>query len=110
MQATVAIHPEERIQISTEISLHLHERALDGMYSQEELEDVEVHQQHRDGHGSGESAIELILLHCVAQDQDAPSHHAQAAVGPGLYVKVLADARVQLHSPVVIVHQAACAA
>lgn len=78
--------------------------------SQEKLEDVEVHEQHGDSHGVGQVAIELALLDCVAQHEHAPAHHAHATVCPGLEVKVAANARVQLHAPVVVVNQAARAA
>ena len=77
--------------------------------SQEELEDVEVHEEHRDGHGVGEVAVQLILLDCIAQHKHAPAHHAHAAVGPGLEVKVATNAWVQLHTPVVVIYEAACA-
>ena len=32
----------------------------------------------------------LILLHSKAQDPEGPTHHAHAAVGPGLQVKAFA--------------------
>mmetsp|Transcript_29309 Transcript_29309/g.73630 ORF Transcript_29309/g.73630 Transcript_29309/m.73630 type:complete len:243 (-) Transcript_29309:888-1616(-) len=60
----------------------------------EKLGDVHVHQQHRNGHGVGQEPGLLVLLHGVAQHQDAPPHHPDAAVGPGLDVEVLPDARV----------------
>lgn len=77
--------------------------------SQEELEDVEVHEEDGDGHGIAEVAVQLILLDCIAQHEHAPAHHAHAAIGPGLEVKVAPDTRVQLHAPVIVKHQAACA-
>ncbi len=78
--------------------------------SQEELEDVEVHEEHGDGHAIVQLPVHLVLLHSVAQHEHSPAHHAHAAICPGLQIKALADARVQLHPPVEVVDQAACAA
>ena len=36
----------------------------------------------------------LVLLDSKAQDPESPSHHAHAAVGPGLQVKALAQSWV----------------
>ena len=66
--------------------------------SQEELEDVDLHEQDRDQHGVADMAKGLVLLHSKAQDPESPSHHAHSAVGPGLQVKALANPRIQLHA------------
>ena len=73
--------------------------------SQEEFEDVELHQRHGDQHAVRNAAIQLGLLVGVAQDEDRPRHHAHAAVGPGLQVEVLPDARIQLHPCIHAAHQ-----
>lgn len=62
-----------------------------GVSSQEELEDVDLHEQHRHDHGIADMAKGLVLLDSKAQDPEGPSHHAHAAVGPGLQVKALAQ-------------------
>ena len=65
--------------------------------SQEELEDVQLQQEHADQHRVRDGAVQLVLLGGVAQDQHRPRHHAHPAVGPCLEVKA-ANPRVQFHA------------
>lgn len=69
-----------------------------GHDSQEEFEDVDLHQQHRNQHGITDKAKGLVLLHCKAKDPHSPSHHSHSAVGPCLQVKALTYPGIQLHS------------
>lgn len=66
--------------------------------SQEELEDVQLHEGHRDQHGVADAAVNLVLPQGVGQDEDSPAHHPHAAVGPGLDIEVPAYTRIKLHA------------
>lgn len=78
------------------------------MSLQEELEDVDLHEQNRHHHGVADVSKALVLLHSKAQDPKGPSHHAHAAVGPGLQVKALAQPRIQLHACTLTEHSVPC--
>ena len=65
----------------------------------EELGDVHELQRHRDEHGVGEEAVDLVLRLRVAKDAERPVHHAEAAVGEHLHVEP-EHAWVQLRAPV----------
>lgn len=60
------------------------------------LRNVDVHEQHRHNHRVRQEAVFFHLLGSVAQDEDSPAHHANAAVSPSLDVEVFADTRVEL--------------
>jgi hypothetical protein len=66
------------------------------------LSDIDQHQCSIDKHGVCNSAIHFILLDAVGYSKNSPGHHPKTAVCEDFDVKMLANPRIQFHSPVEI--------
>ena len=86
--------------VKTGAIVHDVERAEIPRFPEEKFRNVDELQENGDEHRIGQS-IDLSLFRCIGNEDEAPTHHANAAVGE-LFDVPPKNARIQFSAPIVV--------